>query len=372
MYRISKQAKKTVRSFAKKLAIAAFCPLIFIACQKEMLAPDHGKPTASTSLAAGITSQLEITKTSIQLLQANAESIAVSLRWTDFPCNSGETQDSRIEAAMAGSQFNGWVEIGASAKSSADFTVKEFNRQIRQLFVSGFAEDIILRVRNNRKGADPLYSFGAPVQVTTYQPSIDYDNAKIIRIPGNFEHWKIDSAPKIISILSDGEYEGFINFTSNHSQFLLVKQDLTWSPLSTFYDIGNSKFGFGGKIFYLPGTAGIYKFNVSTNTNKWSCTKINSWGIIGTAITTEAGKDQELVFNASNNTWDLTGNFKPGNFVFRANNTNEIVFGHNATSESGVADTNGAKIEITRAGNYTIRLSLLVAGNYTYSVQKNS
>jgi hypothetical protein len=371
MNRISKKAKNSAVAFTKKLVIAAFCPLIFIACQKEMVAPDHDKPIANTAVAAGIISQREITKTRVQLLQANAESIAVSLRWTDFPCNPGETQDIRIEAAIAGTQFNGWVEIGSSTKSSADFTVKEFNRQIRQLFVTGFAEDIILRVKNNREGAEPQYSFGAPMQVTTYQPTIDHDNSKIIRVPGNFENWKIESAPKIVSVKSDGEYEGFINFTSNHSQFLLVKQDLSWKTLSTFYDIGNSKIGFGGKIFYLPGTEGIYKFNVSTNTNKWSCTKINSFGITGTALTTQADKDQEMIFNSSNNTWEITGNFKNGNFIFRANNTNSIVFGHNANSESGIADYNGAKIDITKAGNYTIRLSLLVAGNYTYSIQRN-
>jgi formylmethanofuran dehydrogenase subunit D len=43
-----------------------------------------------------------------------------------------------------------------------------------------------------------------------------------------------------------------------------------------------------------------------------------------------------------------------GSFIFRANKNNEIVFGHNATSETGVPNYNGSKIEINAAGNYTI------------------
>jgi hypothetical protein len=93
---------------------------------------------------------------------------------------------------------------------------------------------------------------------------------------------------------------------------------------------------------------------------------------IGTAITDDGNTDVDMLFNASNNTWEITGNFKNGSFIFRANKNNEIVFGHNATSEAGVPDYNGAKIEIAKTGNYTIRLSLLSAGNYSYGIQRNN
>ena len=125
-------------------------------------------------------------------------------------------------------------------------------------------------------------------------------------------------------------------------------------------------------MFSAPVGAGVYKFNASTNTNTWSCTKINSWSVNGTAITADGNTDIEMAFNSSNNSWEITGNFSKGSFIFRANKSNAIVFGHNVTSEVGIPDYNGTQIEISRAGSFTISLSLLSAGNYSYGLMRNS
>jgi hypothetical protein len=193
--------------------------------------------------------------------------------------DSEETQDYRIEAAMAGSRFTDWVEIASTNQSSINFTAKDFNRQIRKLFVTGLAEDIILRVKYNKPECSSCIQ-AALLQVTTYQPTIEYDNANVFRIPGNFQNWKVDSAQKIISPKNDGEYEGYVNFTNPNSQFLMVKSDQAWRVLATYYYIGANKFGFGGTMFSVSGGAGIYKFNASTDTRVWSCTKINSWNVL--------------------------------------------------------------------------------------------
>ncbi|MES2328720.1 MAG: SusE domain-containing protein [Bacteroidota bacterium] len=324
------------------------------------------RPTVSSE-----TPQLQASTRSVQLLQANADRVALSLNWSAFPTNGEETPDYRIEAAIEGSEFTDWVEIGSSGKLSIDFTNEEFNRQIRKLFVTGFSEDVMLRVKYNRGKSAALYTFATSLQVTTYQPVIDYDDSHVFRIPGNFENWKIDSAQKIISPKLDGQYEGYINFSDAHSQFLMVKTDASWRTLTTYYYIGADKFGFGGNMFCVSGGAGIYKFNASTDTHLWSCTKINSFSVNGTAVTADGNTDVDLVFNPSNNTWEITGSFSKGNFVFRANKNNTIVLGHNTGSGPGVPDYNGAKIEITKAGNYTISLSLQKAGNYSYGIQRN-
>jgi hypothetical protein len=357
-------------TFTNMLIVISLSVVLF-SCQKEASLPRQEQPVAAKATTANQSPLLEASTRNLQLLQVNAEKTAISLNWGSFQVGSEETQDYRIEAAMAGSRFTDWVELGATNQSFINFTAKDFNKQIRKLFVTGFAEDVILRVKYNRVNAAPMYTSGTQMQVTTYQPTIEYDDANVFRVPGNFQNWKVDSAQKIISPKNDGEYEGYINFTNPNSQFLMVKADRSWKVLATYYYIGANKFGFGGNMFSVSGGAGIYKLNASTDTRVWSCTKINSWNVLGTAVTPEGNTDVEMLFNASNNTWEITGSFRKGSFIFRANKNNEIVFGHNATGETGVPNYNGSKIEINAAGNYTIRLSLLSAGNYSYGVQRN-
>ncbi len=371
MYNANKITGNRFTTFCKNVLIILFISVVLFSCQKEACAPQQQQVTISKVSAPAQQPLLQTSTGNLQLLQANADRVAISLNWGAFPAGTEETPDFHIEASMAGLQFTDWVEIGSTSQSSINFTTRDFNSQIRKLFVTGFAENITLRVKYI-KGNSALYSFGASLQVTTYQPTIEYDNAGVFRIPGNFQNWKVDQAQKIVSPKNDGEYEGYINFTNPQSQFLMVKSDLSWSTQNTYYYIGANKFGFGGNMFSVKDGAGIYKFNASTNSNTWSCTKINSWNVNGTAITADGNTDVEMKFNASNNYWEITGNFKTGNFIFRANKSNGIVIGHNAASEVGTADYNGSKIEIAKDGNYTITLSLLSAGNYSYGVQRNA
>jgi hypothetical protein len=372
MYNANKTTASRFATFCKNVLISLSLSAVLFSCQKEACLPQQ-QPAMATKVSSSSQSPLlQASTRNLQLLQVNADRTAISLNWGAFQAGSEETQDYRIEAAMAGSRFTDWVEIASTSQLSIDIKAKDFNRQIRKLFVTGMAEDIILRVKYNKPNAAPAFSSGALLQVTTYHPTIEYDNANVFRIPGNFQNWKVDSAQKIISPKNDGEYEGYVNFTNPNSQFLMVKSDQAWRVLATYYYIGANKFGFGGTVFSVAGGAGIYKFNASTETRAWSCTKINSWNVHGTAITDDGKTDVDMLFNASNNTWEITGNFKNGSFIFRANKNNEIVFGHNATSEAGVPNYNGAKIEIAKTGNYTITLSLLSAGNYSYGIQRNN
>jgi hypothetical protein len=360
-----------VATFCKNVLVVLAISTVLFSCQKEAAVPRTEAITNSNATLATQVPVLRASTQSLALVQANAENLAISLNWGAFPAGSGETQDYRIEAAMTGSRFSDWVEIGSTNQLSIDITTSDFNRQIRKLFVTGFAEDVVLRVKYCKPNAAPAYSYSVMLRVTTYHPVIEYDNASVFRIPGNYENWKVDSAQKIISPKKDGVYEGFINFNNPNTQFLMVKTDRSWNILTTYYSIGAAKFGFGGNQFSIKEGEGFYKFNANTNTNTWSCTKINSWSVKGSAITADGNTDLEMKYNATNKIWEIRGNFNQGNFIIRANNGNEIVFGHNAASEPGVPDYNGAKIEISKAGNYTIYLSVMSAGNYSYGVQRN-
>lgn len=208
----------------------------------------------------------------------------------------------------------------------------------------------------------------SPVVNTPVPPMIKYEESKILRAPGNYQLWNVPEAPKLVSPGGNGEYEGYINFTLNNTEFWLVR-GTAWSNVITYNETGNHTFGHNGGFFTLPDGAGIYKVNASTNSFTWSCKKITKWEISGSAAN---GADIEMTESASGVAWSVTGNFAAGSFLFKANGGNEIVFGQGAESPAGVPVYGGEKIQISKPGNYTISLSLGSAGNYIYSIKKNS
>jgi hypothetical protein len=316
--------------------------------------------------------QLHLSTSSIVLLQDNATTNAVSFSWASFPGAVSATNNYVLEAGTQGSNFADPVAIAYTSQLSVTFTVQDFNTQLRKLIITGTKQTVEFRVRLNSGDANPVFSSPVALEVTTYQPYTYYDDSHTFCVPGNFQNWVPACAPKIISPANNGEYEGYINLSNAYPQFLLIKGAPVWSSLTTLYYIGANKFGFNGTMFSVFEGAGIYKMNVSSNTNTWSCKRINSWSLNGTAVSADPNVDADMSGDASSISWSITTNLNQGDFVFRANKSNDIVFGHNATSDLGVPDYNGAKISIPKAGNYTIVLSLGLAGNYSYSVQKNS
>jgi hypothetical protein len=208
-----------------------------------------------------------------------------------------------------------------------------------------------------------------PEQVVLAE-SAHYGESRTLRLPGNYQNWDVASAPKIVSSNGDS-YEGYVHFTNPSPQFYLVR-GTTWDNVTTYNQTGPDKFGFNGTFFSVSAGAGIYKVNANTKNYTWSCTKINSWGLHGTAVSADANTDADMIADATTLSWRITRNLVKGDFLFRANKSNAIVFGYNGEGVSGVPDYNGERIPIAQAGNYTIVLSLQKAGNYTYSIQKNS
>jgi hypothetical protein len=111
-----------VATFCKNVLVVLAISTALFSCQKEAAAPRTEPVTDSRATPASQTPSLQASTTSLPLLQANAETIAIKLNWGGLPAGSGETQDYRIEAALAGSRFSDWVEIGSTNQLSIDFT----------------------------------------------------------------------------------------------------------------------------------------------------------------------------------------------------------------------------------------------------------
>ncbi len=342
----------------ESLLLCLICIWLF-SCKKEMV---HPSPVGAVQLQASVST--------IVLSQASAAGPSIDFSWASFPDSSGTTVNYTIEAALSGSQFCDAVELLTTKQLSAAFTVRELNEQLRKLVLAGTKELIEFRIRINKAQLPPQYSNTVSVAITTYQSYLLYDESQILRLPGNYQNWTIPSAPRIISAKRDGEYEGYVNFTDPQSQFYLVK-GTQWDNVTTYNQTGPSQFGFNGSFFNVTGGAGVYKVNASMSKHTWSCTKIDSWGLYGTAVAPGTAAEADMVFDEAGLSWRITADLVKGDFLFRPNKTNAIVFGHNSESVTGVPDYNGTKISIAKPGNYTIVLSLQSAGNYSYGIQKN-
>lgn len=356
---------KRNQGFAGKCFLAVMVAFTLFACQKDVVNPTANTTpvVAAAPLAIGA---LKINETNITLLQGNENQRALTLRWEPAPGVLGATYT--VEAALEGTDFTGFTEIGTTTQNGIDLTVKEANRQICKLVPAGTTATVNLRVRANRGAETPVYTGAGAVKITTYLNFIEYGATQLMHIPGNFENWDVAAAPHIVTPDNNGEFEGFVQFTNPFTQFLMVKAE-KWDDLKTYYNIGAGKFGFGGNIFNINNGAGIYQIKANTNNNTWACTKINTMGIYGTATGTN-GTDAEMTFNAQEQTWTINLELGKGNFRIRANNANTINFGKTWVNGYMVPDAKGDNFQIETPGFYTITLNLRLAGNYACTVAK--
>lgn len=366
---MKKLINNPVKTCSTKVAMIVLGSLFFFSCQKQAESPlAHAYDGRVSNNGSTVTvSNFQVNASKVTLLQDNASVRALSLTWA----NAGNNATYTVEAALGGSGFAEPIELGATDQLSMGFTVKDFNTQMSKLLYVNNTGNVEVRVRAQMAGNNkPVYSCPVALQVTTYRVYTEYDDSKIFKIPGNYQNWIITTAPKIVTE-GNGEYEGYINFTNEHSQFLLVKGS-QYTTSNTFQYIGNYKFGYNGTMLPIYGGAGVYLLKANTNTNTWEYTKINNWGINGSAVINDEGGDPVMTQNGTEVKWSMNVKLLKGNFRFRANNSNKITLGQNPKEMNGVPSYDGNNIEIKQDGNYTIKLELGLSGNYAYSILKNN
>ncbi len=355
---------KTLTNILEKMILAGLVPIFFLACQKEV-AERNAAPVEKITVTG-----FKMSESKLTLLQGNAACQAITMNWvTNAPVAANRVQYT-VEAAIDGIGFEEKIDLGTTNAASIQFTVKELNPMISDLVLPGTTALINLRVRAEVANSimEPVYTESVALQVTTYLAYIEYSYPKFIRVPGNYQNWNLTTAPQIVAT-ADGEYEGFINFTTPFSQFLFVR-GTQWSPANTYTNIGDGKFGFGGDILGVTEGAGTYLVKSNTNTNKWNCVKINSWGIHGTAVPANGNVDPVMSFDDVNKVYAIVLNLQKGSFRFRANNKEGVSMGYAINDGYKVPKANGEAFTIEHAGVYELKLDLKLAGNYACTVVK--
>jgi hypothetical protein len=351
--------------FHRLLLLGVFAPLFF-SCQKEATSKNDPSPAAAPQSI-----NLKISESSLILLAGNAMHSAISMHWDTTAGTPMGPAKFTVQAAIRGTSFDAPITVGTSVLPAVTFSVGEFNEQMRRLLEPGKPAMVDIRIVGEFQGNTVVISNALALEVTTYKSYKTYTPAQVFRVPGNYQSWKVAGAPTLVAASAAGVYEGYIHFNCPQPQFLMVKGVNAWDPLATYSDIGGSKIGFNGLFFSVSGGAGTYRLKVNTNTNVWAYTKIENWGLAGSAV---AGKEStmQLQQEESSLNWRITAFLQQGSFRIRANGSDAIRFGHNQEESVGVPDYDGAEIRVEKAGNYTVVLALDDAGNYGYSLQRIS
>jgi starch-binding outer membrane protein SusE/F len=346
-------------------------PLFF--CKKQV---DFAKVVVHDHLPS---LSLSISSSVIALFQANAKTNAIRFSW-DY--NGSTVTDAiyyTLQFSLKDDQFENPVEVPLGSSLAAGFSVEEFNQLMHKLIDPGDAGDVAARIKYMRQvaynqkivsGDEIYYSDQVLIKVTTYRHIIAYPSPDFFTLPGNYQSWDPLLAPRIVSKPGEREYEGYIYFPIEYPQFLFVRGN-QWSDF-IFGHIGNSMFGVKGTPLSIFGGKGTYLVHASTNTNKWFYTKINSWGIIGSAVQNTGKMDAVMTQDPTNSCiWRLNINLTEGELSFRANNDNAIRFGNEWPAIDHIPDYDADAIRITKAGNYNIELDLSIPGNYLYHIHRN-
>lgn len=345
--------------FSKILILAAASVLLW-SCQKEETRAVL-KSGAAPTLASSRTTPLVLT-------QANASQPALDFTWNVVDYGYSDAINYVLQIAKSGSNFAGatTTEVGVTKKAlKKTFTVAELNAELNKILPTGIASDIDVRLKADAEG---IVSNTLKLNVTPYRVLVQYGFPAAINVAGNFQGWSPATAPQIVSLANDGNYAGFIDFTTGTPapEFKFVKGN-DWSA-GDFGSAGTGLLGNGGNNLQLS-APGFYLIRANTNARTWSNYRINAWGLIGSATANGWNSDQDLTWNPGTKTYTITTNLSAGEIKFRANDDWAVDLGDNGAD--GRPDLGGNNIKIETAGNYTITLDIMIGGNWVYVIKKN-
>lgn len=332
------------------------CSLLLLtmgACKKDGTQIVAGNGTAPV---------LSTTATSLVLNKDNAADTIITFNWTTSSFGYQGGVSYALQADIAGNNFKDPAEISLGVNLAEKFTVADLNAlAISKKLVAGKTGQLEVRIKAYiSDNYTPAYSNVQTITLLPYAIAVSYPALYVI---GSYEGWDGANASTIVSVASDQDYEGYINFPDAGTEF-----KFTSAPDFTHINYGYVSAGVivaggGGNIAVTD--AGYYLLKANTKTLTYSVTK-TTWAVTGDAAGSAAA-EAAMSYDATTKVWTLTRTLTAGSFKFRANQSDALTLGDNETPD-GKLKYGGNAIPVAAAGNYKITLDLSVPGNYAYSL----
>lgn len=350
-----------MKNILNRIVLLSLVTFAFYSCNtdeiKTVMSPVGEAPT------------LTATKTTFVLTPAVAADTTAIFTWN--PSNYGFQAAVKytLQIAKAGTNFALAKEVSLGNNLQYKYTAAEFNQlALLQGLKPSAVGQLEVRVKSNlSESVADIYSNKVTLSVTPYIVIINYPS---LWVPGEYQGWSPDKAPKISSRNANGIYEGYVNingafkYTSNPDWNNTI---YGWASSTTVGNNVSGTFNKTGGNLFVP-VSGFYLLKANTVNSTWSATK-TTWAIIGNAPAgSNWANDVPLVYDAVKNVWKVTAVFAAGEFKFRANGDWALNFGDTGADTSLEYDGANIVIPTSLAGSRTITLDLK-AGNYTYTIE---
>lgn len=305
------------------------------------------------------------------VLSKDDEDLLFTIEWTESTYNMDNIPNVTYSIIMSNPVNNKDITLAVTDALKTSVTYKDLNTQLTKGFNLPFDESAELNIKvvasiTINTTIDDLTSSIISVNLTPYEDFIEYP---VLYVPGSYQGWSPSTAPTIASLLFDGNYEGYVNFPNENTEFKFTSHP----------DWNHENYGYGGDGVLdtdhgagnlSVAEAGYYKFNVNTNNLTWTYAK-TTWGIIGSAVPPyDWSEDVDMIYNADEDVWEITLDLEAGEFKFRANHSWDINYGYDVLDPETLTH-DGNNIPIEESGNYTITLILNNSPIYVFELVKN-
>ncbi|MBI1227296.1 MAG: RagB/SusD family nutrient uptake outer membrane protein [Bacteroidetes bacterium] len=205
----------------------------------------------------------------------------------------------------------------------------------------------------------PAAGSGGSIIVAANQGNTGYP---VVNVPGDFQGWDPALTTTVLSSPnSDDKYEGYFWLNAGAMfKFALGSWDTNWGDTGA-----DGTLDAGGDNITVA-EDGFYKINVDLGALTYTILKTD-WGLIGSATADGWDSDQNMTYDATDNTWNITTTLVAGEVKFRANDAWDLNYGDDGAD--AILNEGGANIAIPENGLYAIKL-YLDSPDHTYSIEK--
>ena len=344
----------------------AMMGLLLVSCTRDIT-----EPLMSSNPTKPAASDLTLT---VDFTKPNADS-PITFSWSaaDFGFAASITYTLQLSSH---SDFSAdVVNLYTTQQLTATSSVRQIdNVLLNWKQAAGTETTLYYRVSASVTSAMAIYSDVKSKKLTPFQFQLTPDQYTLLYMPGAYQGWSpgADNG-KLYSYNADTKYESIIRITpttSNNGEFKITS-DPDWNHTNWGGTLTQSGANYSGTIdpsgpnFQVaPAT---YKVNVDVGAKTITLTWNHDWGIIGSSIPPyDWSKDVKMFYDGKYQVWTITGNFKAGEFKFRADNDWTLNYGDGGNGT--LSSSNAPNLKLSADGNYTISFDPVAL---TYTVKKN-